>query len=261
MGNYEDRPLRFRLRAAAGCGPLSPGAVVGLLLITGGTLLFIDNLAVLPFEVTDAFWPLIFMVFGGIGIVRTRSLAVRIWSGAALVAGVLLLLGNYHVIHANSDIVWPLFLIATGIVMLIYRLRWQEFGNRLSYGMNFGANSKSRVTDNKLHEIAVFSGIKRKVEAAGFEGAELNCLFGSIELDLRRNGAPLGAGVVTVEANALFGGIEIRIPENWKLSLQGTAIFGAYEDKTIPPRPEPGVEMPTLVVRGGTAFGAVVIRN
>jgi hypothetical protein len=45
------------------------------------------------------------------------------------------------------------------------------------------------------------------------------------------------------------------------VQLQGNAVFGAYEDKTIPPRPEAGVEGPTLVVRGGTAFGAVEISN
>jgi hypothetical protein len=43
--------------------------------------------------------------------------------------------------------------------------------------------------------------------------------------------------------------------------MQGSAVFGTYEDKTIPPRPEPGVALPTLIIRGGTAFGSVVIRN
>jgi predicted membrane protein len=261
MGNFEDRPVRIRLRAHLGGGPLSPGALIGVLLIAGGTVLFIDNLAILPFDVTDAFWPLVLMALGAVTWLRTHSLAVKVWAATGIVAGALLLLGNYHIIHANADILWPLFLIATGIVMLIYRLRWREITDRLNIGVNVGSNSKSRVTDNKLHEIAVFSAIKRKVEAASFEGGELNSIFGSIELDLRRDGFAAAGHVVAVEANAVFGGIEIRIPDTWKLSLQGTAIFGSYEDKTIPPRPEPGIDIPTLIVRGGAAFGSVIVRN
>jgi hypothetical protein len=67
--------------------------------------------------------------------------------------------------------------------------------------------------------------------------------------------------VAVIEANAAFGAIELRVPETWRVSMQGNAVFGAYEDKTIPPRPEPGAETPTLVIKGGTAFGAVIIRN
>jgi len=261
MGNYQNQPIGFKVRARLGGGPLGSGAIVGLMLIVGGSLLFLDNLAILPFDVTDAFWPLVLIVFGAAVLIRTQSIAVKVWAITGMVAGALLMLGNYHLIHANADILWPLILIATGIVMLIYRLRFREFANKVNLGLHVGSNSKGNVTDNKLQETAIFSAIKRRVEAANFEGGELNCIFGSIELDLRRDGFVATGRVVVVEANAIFGGIEIRIPETWKLSLQGTAVFGSYEDKTIPPRPEPGVDIPTLVVRGGAAFGSVVIRN
>ena len=64
-----------------------------------------------------------------------------------------------------------------------------------------------------------------------------------------------------IEANTSFGSVEIRIPESWKLNMQGQAIFGAYEDKTIPSRPEPGVQTPVLVIRGNSIFGGVTVRN
>jgi predicted membrane protein len=246
--------MKFRM-------PMGPGALVGLLLILGGTVLFIDNLNILPFSVTDAFWPLVLLVIGTLGFVRTQSLPVKVWSGAAIIAGTLLLLGAYQIIHVTEDIIWPLILIATGVIMLIYRLRWTEFTDRIKVGIHVGASSKSQVSDTKVHEVAVFSGIKRRVEASNFEGGDLYSMFGSIELDLRREPFSAAGRVVAVDANALFGGIEIRIPDTWRLSLQGTAIFGAYEDKTIPPRPEPGIETPTLMVSGGTIFGSVVVRN
>ena len=39
------------------------------------------------------------------------------------------------------------------------------------------------------------------------------------------------------------------------------AVFGAYEDNKIPTRTEPGIEFPMVVIRGGTVFGAVIVRN
>ena len=257
MDNYEENPLKMRIRAALGGGPLSAGMIVGLLLITGGALLFIDNLGILPVDIADAFWPLVLLIYSAASWYRARSIAIKVWAATGMIAGVLLLLGTFHIIHATGGILWPLILIATGVVMLIYRLRWREFTDRF----NIGTSSKTATSQNKLQEVAVFSGVKRRVETPNFEGGELVAVFGSIELDLRWSGISSMNRVVEIEANAVFGGIEIRIPETWKLSIQGHAVFGTYEDKTIPPRPEPGVEMPTLIINGGTAFGAVTVRN
>src|SRR5439155_22625026 len=124
----------------------------------------------------------------------------------------------------------PLAVIATGIVMLVYRLQWKEFSKRMNIGVHVGASSKSNFTENKLQETAVFSAVKRRVETAGFESGELNAVFGSIEIDFRPGSFVTAGRVVALEANAVFGGIEIRIPETWKLSLQGNAVFGSYED-------------------------------
>jgi len=257
MGHFEQRPLKLSVQASWGGGPLTPGMLAGIALILGGTLLFVDNLAILPFDISNAFWPLVLLVISTMGIYRTRSLAIRIWAVTGVVAAALLLLQTFHFIRQSADIVWPLALIATGLVLLVYRLRWRDFTNRVS----IGSNSRGTTTVGRLQEAAIFSGIKRRVETANLEGGELNTVFGSIELDLQRAGIGNADRVVELEANAVFGSIEIRIPDNWRLQMQGHAVFGAYEDKTIPPRPEPGVILPLLIVRGGTAFGAVVIRN
>jgi hypothetical protein len=99
------------------------------------------------------------------------------------------------------------------------------------------------------------------VESQGFEGGKVEAVFGGIDLDLT------GATITTpdrravLRADAVFGGIEITVPRTWRIERIGSAVFGSFEDKTIPPRPEPGVEPPTLVIRGDAVFGAVVIKN
>ena len=239
-------------------GPIGTGMILGLLLILGGALLFLDNLNILPFETAGAFWPLALIALSGVWMLRCRSAAIRVWAGAGVIGGILLLLGNYHFLRVSGDILWPLALIATGIVMLIHRLRWKRFSDRFV----IGSSSKTRsATMNRLEEVAVFSAIKRKLETPNFEGGELSSAFGSIEIDLRLAGISSPGRQAVVDANAAFGSIELRIPGTWRVQLRGSAVFGAYEDKTIPPRPEPGVDSPTLVIRGGVAFGSVEIRN
>jgi predicted membrane protein len=231
--------------------------MVGLLLVLGGTLLFLDNLDILPFATARAFWPIALIAYSAT-FIRSKSAATMVWAATGILAGVLLLLGNYHVLRVSIDTLWPLLLIATGIVLLIYRLRWRRFSDRFVVG----SSSKTRSTMiNKLAEFAIFSSLRRKVETANFEGGELTSVFGAIVIDMRWAAISSPGKQARIEANAAFGSIELRIPETWRVQLQGSAVFGAYEDKTIPPRPEPGVEWPTLVVSGGTAFGAVEIRN
>jgi predicted membrane protein len=257
VGNVEENPIKIRIRGAPGGNSVSTGFLVGVLLITGGTVLFIDNLQILPVDLAGAFGWFVLLIYSAGAFWRTRSNIVRLWAGMGMLAGVLLILGNYHVIRATSDIIWPLILITAGVSMLIYRFQWLDFKRR----MNFGGSSRGSNSTGTLDEFAIFSGVKRRVEATSFEGGELNSIFGSIEMDLRRASIINAGRLVEIEANTAFGSIEIRIPENWKLNMQGQAIFGAYEDKTIPARPEPGVQMPVLVIRGNSIFGAVVVRN
>jgi predicted membrane protein len=253
MGSYERDPVKLRLNL---CGS-RPGVIGGALLIVFGTLLFIDNLGFLPVSVFDAFWPLCFMGGGAYWFSRTGSPAIRVWSATAFIFGVLLLLDLFHIVRVTGATLWPMALIATGVVMLIYRLNFPKLADRIS----FGANTNTRPITSRLEEVAVFSQVKRRVETQTFEGGELSSVFGGIELDLRWAAISTPGKVAVLEANAVFGGIELRVPETWRLSIQGSAAFGAYEDKTIPPRPEPGFETPTLVIRGGVAFGAVTVRN
>lgn len=264
MGDFENRPLRIRVRASGtfGGGPVGPGLAIGLFLIVAGALLFLDNLNILPFEAAGLIWPLALGLYSLAVFVRTRSAAAKVWAGAGMAAGVLLVLGDLHILRVTGAILWPLALIATGVVMLIYRLRLRDFGERLRpERFTVGSSTEAGSSGGRLQETAIFSSVKRRVESGGFEGAELNSVFGGIELDLRWATITTPNRTAVIEANAVFGGIEIRVPETWRVNVQGHAIFGAYEDKTLRPRGEPGLEIPTLIVRGGTAFGGVSLKN
>lgn len=144
----------------------------------------------------------------------------------------------------------------------VRRRRWEEFTD--------GGYAQSGVRGGWVHEIAIFFSSRRQLEGREITGGQLVSVFGSIELDLRGATVPLApAGAdgsqparrAEVEATCVFGSIEIRVPQTWRVLKQGTGLFGSYEDKTLPLRPEPGTEPPTLYIRGGAVFGSVTIES
>lgn len=298
-------------------GNQTRGTFFALALIVAGALLFLDNLGIVPIEDIGAYWPLALVFYGFGTLWYHRGPMALIWSGALIVAGVLLVLGNLHILHVTIAALWPLLLIALGATMLVDRSGWgpdgwlkftrdwpsreehlkrraerwklrQErwaqrkawrqgtytasaFASSLTDSINDRINEKIKNSwsESRLHEVAVFFAAKRRVETQDFQGGELVAAFGSIELDLigasmQPLPSPESEGLPTrravLEASAVFGSIEILVPRNWRIIREGAGVFGAYEDKTIP-RPEPGVEQPTLVIRGGVVFGSVEIRN
>jgi hypothetical protein len=114
-------------------------------------------------------------------------------------------------------------------------------------------------TDPTLSLWAIFGGGRRRVTSENFLGGEVFAIFGGFHIDLR--GAQIPSGRAVIEINAIFGGVELTVPENWRVAVRGTGIFGAFEDKTIPPRPDVGVTPPELVVTGSAIFGGATVRN
>ncbi len=237
------------------------GSLVALAMIVVGALLFLENLDILPIRNIGAYWPLGMVVWGVIMIERRRDPQSLIWSSVVILAGILLILGNLHIIHVTAGVIWPLLLIAFGLTMLTGKCRWQSADWRPRMREWASAHREGNFFGNRVAESVVFSSADRRVESQGFEGGKVEAVFGGIDLDLT------GATITTpdrravLRADAVFGGIEITVPRTWRVERIGSAVFGSFEDKTIPPRPEPGIEPPTLVIRGDAVFGAVVIKN
>ena len=125
---------------------------------------------------------------------------------------------------------------------------------------SMAANIKTRTYGNTVQEAAVFSGVNRRLESQAFEGGKLDAVCGSIELDLRGALISREHGRAVLESNAIFGGITITVRRPGGPG-QRWGRFGAYEDKTVPPRPDAGIDASVLELTGGAVFGAVTIQN
>jgi hypothetical protein len=255
------------------------GSLFALMLIVAGALLFLDNLGILPLGDIEAYWPVWMILLGVLIVDRRKSVVAIIWAVALIACGILLILGNLRVLHVTEDVVYPMILIAFGATLLARPASLRDWNlHALPGRMHFAASMRSMrrrqrfsgwrsddTSDNfagdTLNEAFVFRSMNRRVESQQFGGGKLDVVFGSIELDL--SGASISAPDrrAELEANAVFGGIEIRVPRTWKVIMRSTSVFGGCDDKTIPPRPEPGLEPATLVIRGGAVFGGIEIRN
>jgi len=261
MDDNTGTKIRINLTAGGGQGPQALAAII---LIAVGVLLFLDNLNIFPFANFRAYWPMAIAVYGAVLLSRARNASCTVWYWTMIAVGILLTLGNLGILNITFGSLWPIFLIAAGANMLVRR-SCPPSGPQ-SRNFNFASqsgnpSSASQFDDNTLHESVVFSSVKRRITTATFEGAELNSVFGEIKIDLRGANIATPDRRATIEANAAFGAIKLRIPETWRVVVHGTAVFGAYEDKTVPPRPIAGIDPPTLVIKGGASFGAVEIEN
>jgi hypothetical protein len=232
------------------CRTWTPSIVVSILLIGVGLLFLLDNIHVIHIGSVWRFWPAILIVSGVSKLAERRGPSGWVWGSFLILCGALWLANNLHWLHVNAGTVWPLTVITLGVMMLVKALESPRPGGTWS-----GASSSA------VREFVVFSGSKKKLDTPAFEGGEIVCVFGGVDVNLRKCGIAGAGNQAVIDVSVTFGGVEIKIPEGWRVMNRCVAVFGACEDKTLAPRPESGVASPVLVITGHALFGAVNIEN
>ncbi len=228
----------------------TPAVVVGVVLVSLGLLLTLDNLVPRHWDLMRwvfKLWPLILV---GIGAAKWRQATQEGRSGTggvvlACIGGILLLstVGNVDL----GDIIGPLILVAVGIGVVLFGIKSQrQVPPELQQSANF------------LQGTAILSGFKRRPVTEALKGGELTAIFGGFELDLRE--ATMEGETARFDVFILFGGGELRVPETWEVVNQANAIAGAVEDKTTHSIPA-GVSRPRLVITGLCLFGGLEIKH
>ena len=252
---------------------LNNSNATAILLVLIGIAFLLDNMGMFGMIRVADYFPLLFSFYGVMWVVQCKRRDHMVWPGVLIVGGVLGTLANLRLIHLSFHELWPLILIGVGISMLVGRSasrdafrsarrdafhRWRS--ERWKSDVNFACGTSSSSTSSTLDEVAVFGEVKRTITSQEFAGGQIKATFGAVNLDLRHAAIPAGKEVV-IDCNATFGGIELKVPETWRVVWTGSAVFGGFKDKTLPPRPEPGVTPPTLVLTGTAAFGGIEVRN
>jgi hypothetical protein len=246
-----------------------PGhAIAGLILLIIGVTFLLANLGVFPVEDIHKYWPVLLIAFGAFEVLGHKRFGSghfghrALWGGALMVVGGLLLAQDFGYVRGTIwEVIWPVMLIYLGSSFL-FRRHW--FRNPPGAPRALGdwgptpAGGSGGV--NTLNETTVFGGINRRIESQEFEGGHLSAVFGGIELDLRKCNTQKDE--IVIEANAVFGGIELTVPEHWRVTVQGSGIFGGYDDQTHPsPSASAADKRPHLIMTGSAVFGGVSVKN
>lgn len=213
-----------------------------------GVIWLLDHLGVISAAGFSRFWPMILILFGIINLLNECS---RIWGVFLLIAGVLLQLGILGIVRLSWEVVWPVIIICVGLSLMWGSIRARK-----------ARDGREQVSTGPgaLNEVAVFSGVEKRIMGKNFRGGRLVAIFGGIEIDLWQ--ADMEGDTAILHVDAIFGGVELRVPDTWLVASEGQGIFGGYSDTTrLNPTSDPSHPRKTLVVRGMALFGGVEIRN
>lgn len=164
-----------------------------------------------------------------------------------ILIGVSLLLACQGVIR--FDLLWklvvPVVLVVIGLSMI--------FKDALK-GKVLKEVKKAHEGSDEKEYWSTFSGLNLNFAGEKFEGCRLEAVFGGIKCDLRE--AKLEKETL-VKASAVFGGVEIYVPEDVKVKIASTSIFGGVSDKRKHINDD---AEKTLYVDAAGVFGGVEIK-
>lgn len=227
---------------------VTPGLVFGIIILVLGVVLLLDRMGILyAGEVLPYFWPAVLLTAGLFKLAQSSCLSGRVWGGLLTAAGILLVLDRLGYAHVSFHALWPLALIAVGLLLV-----WRTLE---THG---GAGTPPKAV-GVVNAFAAFGGGELKSDAKDFQGGDVFAMFGGYNIDLRN--ASMQASEAIMDANAMFGGVEIRVPPSWSVSIHGLPLLGGYTDETVHPKSETDAEVKRLVVRGLAMFGGVVVKN
>lgn len=221
--------------------------LLGSIFLIVGVLALLDNLQLFDVRLAVHFWPTVFVAFGALKIYQTRTASGYLVGGAMLLAGVLLTLQGFGLLHLEWRNLWPAILIFAGLLVI--------FKDRLQRPLGGPTPDMPTLDGRALDVMALMSGNITKMDGQDFAGAEMTAVMGGADLDLRR--ATMSADQAAIHVFAFWGGITIKVPNDWAVVVQGMPIMGGIDDKTVPP----AVPAKRLVIDGYVLMGGVEILN
>ena len=225
---------------------------LGVVLIVLGALFILDNFGFLYFD----FHPLIFSwhtIFLIIGIVLITNHKNSFIGYVLLGIGLLGILHHFpYFFFLDFGNLWPLIFLAIGLWLLLNR-RETHYHTQANFQSGTADAQASFSSYDYIDEVSVFNSIKRTIDSTNFKGGKVTTIFGRAHLNLTN--AKLSPGENFLEVSAIFGGVNIRVPQNWKVIVIVTSIFGGFDDKrfvqTMPA--EEGQDV--LIIKGAAIFG------
>lgn len=216
--------------------------IVGGFLILLGLGFLLDQFSPFSFGwFIGTWWPMIIVLFGALMLLRQPHHIV--FGVVVVLVGVMLQVSELGILPFNVWSLWPLFIVAIGVSVLIRPQRyWEEkyVRNTVSEG------------ENSINESISFASMTKKFKTGKFEGGHVSSSFGEFKLDLRDSKISDGA---KLDAECVFGSLEIWLPTGTKIVNRVDAFAGTFDDHTA----GAAEGSPTLYITGDVVFGNIKV--
>ena len=216
--------------------------LIAIGLIIGGNSLGITNINIF----FEGWWTLFIIIPCFIGLFKEREKTGNI---IGLLVGIALLLCCQKVL--NFDMVWKLALPVILIIIGISFIFKDTFDRNVSEKIKKLNENKNKDNDY----CATFSGQNVNFDGEKFNGANLTAVFGGVKCDLKN---AIIENDVVINASSIFGGTEIYIPDNVKVKIKSSSIFGGVDEKKK--KTVTDNEANTIYINATCIFGGVEIK-
>ena len=220
----------------------------GLILILVGALFLVDNLGLIPFNVSHYVfsWQGI-LIFIGLILLATKP---NKSTGLILVVvGTFFLLPDiFHIPHFRWNLYWPVILIVIGLVYIMrQRGHNTPIGHAPDGSMDF------------IDDTNIFGGGDVMITSSNFKGGKITSIFGGSNYNLTN--AKLSEGANVIDFFAMFGGGTFIVPSDWNVNVDVTSVFGGFSDKRVPIKKSDDANSNEIFIKGLVLFGGGEIKS
>lgn len=228
------------------------GWLWGGLLIVAGCLWLLKTTGLLDVDIFfPGWWTLIIIIPCFVSFLTEKD---KMGSLVGMLIGVALLLGCLGVMSFGMiwKLVLPIMLILIGISVILGNFKKAGIEKKIAAVDEKNAASH----DDEQEFCAAFSGQDINFAGKEFKSCRADALFGGLKIDLRE--AKLKKDAV-LKTGCYFGGVDVLVPEDWKVEVVATSVFGGVEDKRKKVETK-DKKQPTLYINATCVFGGVSVK-
>lgn len=216
----------------------------GIVFVTLGVIFGINALEIAYIDIFfDGWWTLFIIIPSFIGLFKDSNKEANLI--LLLIGGILFLSCRGLFSFALAwKLMFPAILVIIGLSFIFKNL----------FESDEMEESKIRATGKKKEYCVTFSSNNLYFEKDEFETCDITAVFGSIQCDLRK--CEIKEDKV-INVTSVFGGVDILVPDDVKVKVRSTPIFGGVSNKARRVEEE---KAKTLYINAVSVFGGVDVK-